>query len=893
MTVIAAVAMSFGLFADEPAAKASHFISFEAADECVQDGKFVKAGWTGEASVIGLVGGYSYSGADARRDDDFAGGDTNEKCLKLETGKEVVTCTPGGDTDDIFFDQVVKFTGYEEAPTVTDGKIAVWMSAIESDDTVVGETNLYVTCAKVNAAGEATPTNICIGAYDIDAWHRVTIKSLGDIAEGDPRAGFLVYIDGAQVGSFAGIADADALKEKFQSYSASGILFPALASGTVTAVAYQGIGELDDVAIDDQGPEFARFVEGTVAQIPDAELVVTDENGDEIPVTNNKFQAAPGSTITLTYTADDGKFLTGGKETWTSDQIITQDNKDFTDLVKDVEALTKVAMYTKGEGEEFYAASIQEAFEKDESGIITIVAEEVVLTDTLVIPDAFEINLDGNTITLAADKTVGIDIQADGVAISGGTIASALAANVAGSKAINIPNVDVDLSGVTINAAHYEYAIYANCDEDCGGNLAWFYTDTEGKFADLQCDGVSISGNGSLFHVEGMTATLNDCDAQYDNNPLFAAHHQVAVYSSLNALTTITGEGSYEHVNALQSGDLGGKIFVDGDSTATFTGDIKSFMKVGAHPELEKTTGYAALFTLAAGTYDGEIVFVDESAEARDLDLFIKGDKVELDPPAGYKWDEDGILTAIEYATLTVVKGDEKVTAVVVSNATEEVTLDDQGKAKFDKDDAVEITVYPTFAEGYELDTEKSSALTALMVDDATINVFSKATSTDPVDGDLDEEGEENLAALKAALPEGTDINAWAATVYGEGGKIPAEKLNRSVPALVEAAAKYDLKVMAWPVDVTVEATETANCFKFTLSDGQDANPLVAATKIQKLVQYTTALGEATPFTESNAEAVAVAFDNEKAPTCFTATLTGNDKSGEASAAGFMKVEVK
>ena len=672
IAMIGAVAMSFGLFA-EP-----YYISFETADDCTQGEALSKDEWTvpegATATVIERTLDYNYQASgDARRTDLFE--NTNDNSLKLETGSGKVVCTPGNVADGIFIDQVVKFTGYEEAPEVTDGKIAVWMTAIEADDQaetpVPGETNMYITCGTIDAMGAIKSKTINLGAYDIEATHRVTIKSLGAVTEGGV-AGFIVYIDGAQVVKTDAegiVADAQILPA-FSSYNASGMLFPALEAGTVATVAYQGIGELDDVVVDEYGPEFARFVEGTVAQIDGATLKVTDETGKEIEVKDNKFQAAPGAAITLTYTADTGKFLTGGKETWTSDQIITQDNKDFTDLVKDVEALTKVAMYTKGEGEEFYAASIQEAFENDENGIITIVAEEVVLTDTLVIPDAFEIDLGGNTITLAADKTVGIDIQADGVAISGGTIASALAANVAGSKAINIPNKNVTLDDVTIDAAHYEYAIYANCDDDCvaaGDQLSWFYTDTEDKFAELNCSGVSITGNGSLFHVEGMVANLENCSAVADTNPLFGAAHQAAVYSSLNSLTTISGKGTYTHVNALQSGNLGGKIVVAEESKAVFNGNIKSFMKVGAHTELETIEDYKAQFAFNGGTYTGNIVFEDALA----LDVFAKAADVEITEPAGYQWNEEtGILEAIPEPTIDYVKFTVSYDASKVENVT-------------------------------------------------------------------------------------------------------------------------------------------------------------------------------------------------------------------------------
>lgn len=359
-----------------------------------------------------------------------------------------------------------------------------------------------------------------------------------------------------------------------------------------------------------------------------------------------------------------------------------------------------VANYVAEEPEENEAevngekyATIALAIEAANDGNVVTILKNVELADTLVINKAILLEMNGCKIKLAADKKVGIDITAD-AEISNGSITSTLEANVVGSKAINIPNKNVTLTGVDIDASFYEYAIYANCDDDCGGDLAWFYTDTEGKFATLSCDDVSIMGNGSLFHIEGMIATLNDCEATYDDNELFANEaHRAAVYSSVNADTTITGSGTYEHENALQSGNLGGKITVAADSTAEFIGDIKSFMKVGAHTELEQYDDYVAKFTFGGGTYDGTIVFVDEAA--RDFDIFVKGEAVEIEPPKGYQWNEEtGVLELIPPTptyTLTVT-------------APENGTLTTDPEAgEIEAGTTVTVTAEP--AEGYELES--------------------------------------------------------------------------------------------------------------------------------------------------------------------------------------------
>ena len=283
-------------------------------------------------------------------------------------------------------------------------------------------------------------------------------------------------------------------------------------------------------------------------------------------------------------------------------------------------------------------------------GVVTLL-EDATLTETLTITKAVTLDLNDTTMTFANNLTAGIKITADGVEIKNGKIASSLTANVLQSKAIEVAHANVTLTDVEIDAAHYEYAIYANCDEACGNDLAWFYTQQD--FKTLTCDGVAISGNGSLFHVEGMVATLTDCSAIADGNELFANEaHRAAVYSSVNARTTIKGSGTYTHEKALLSGNLGGKITVDTASTAAFTGQIYSWMQADAHDDLEQYADYKATYVLNGGTYDCTVAFKEDGA--RDLDSFTKNSLIEIPAPEGYIWYNDITLGKPIVATFMV-----------------------------------------------------------------------------------------------------------------------------------------------------------------------------------------------------------------------------------------------
>ena len=1016
MTVIAAVAMSFGLFADEPAAKASHFISFETADACVdENGKLEKAGWEGDASVIDLVGsGYNYIGADARRTE-FLGGDTNVKCLKLETGKEVVTCTPGGDTKDIFFDQVVKFTGYEEDPTVTGGKIAIWASAIEADDqaepAVPGETNLYITCGTVAGEGTITPAEKILVRenIDIDAWHRVTIKSLGEVTKGGV-AGFIVYIDGTQAVSTdaMGIVAEAQILDPFSSYNASGMLFPALASGAVTAVAYQGIGELDDVAIDDQGPQFARFVEGTVAAVPNATLLLTDAQGNVItPDQDGKFLAAPGVALTFAYEAKNGYFFKGGVLTQSFPGKAEQ-GAEF-DFTNDLDAKVAVATYAdEDSGETRYTDSLQQAFDLTSEGVtlmadITMAAKAAWFT----IPSTFNgtFDLNGKKIERTADSDYVLDIV-NGAKVtlvdngetkgwikgtpvaSGNTTYPASLIRVKGKltlkgaalqsdfccvKVDEDPGVGEfnmksgsltvigDFTGLTyavmawgpatIEGGNVSGNIRVMSDNSNKASKSGTVTLDDGNFdpftvffyaADTEVSGTAKISNdiAALFDVDvtdakgwkyekaagdeyttislvkldyAVTVQAGGVEKKYED--VDTALAEVEAYTKANPTETVlvtfdkavTKENAYSFaagatitISTDAATALGGQI------TTTWSlagGDASFFLPVGNYKDVTLQAGYTLTFAGAIGEGSSVTAVTLTVPEGKQITLAATAEvKTEtvlayetFVVPDGYKLNKagDSLITysAVELETWTVT--------LAAIDETKVATFDANPKTVREDAESKAITLEATFQDGFELDyytvdNVKIEGETFDIEKSVTVGVVAKATSTDPIDDptELDEKGEANLEALKEALPPGANINTWAATVYADG-KIPALKLNNSTPELIAAAAKYDLAVMAAPVEVKVEATETANCFKFTLSDADKANPLVAATKIQMLVQYTTALGEATPFTQSNDKAVAVALDNETVPTCFTATLTGKDTAGEASAAGFMKVEVK
>lgn len=340
IAMLSAVGMAFGLFA------ANYAISFEQAEDSQNMGvnttsmQFTpptEAGWTWEAEPFALSAyltgdAFAYgAGAYARRSNFFfdKGLSANANYLPLSTGSDELTLAVG--EGNIYLDQLVKFTGFEDPQTnlVAGTKIAVWMSEFENDDEST-ETNLYVTVGKVDANNVAEQVALKIdGTYSLDTWYRLSIKSLGDIYKGaeftTPRAAFLVYVNGQQVtvaeedmevatalitneGSMDGIA---------KGYMAKGQLFTAIdaTDATFTSVGYQGIGAVDDIILDSVGPAFCQAIDVQIKFPVDAEgnPSVEVDYIDVGGVRMNYPCAVPdGTEITVYFKPAPGKKITGG-----------------------------------------------------------------------------------------------------------------------------------------------------------------------------------------------------------------------------------------------------------------------------------------------------------------------------------------------------------------------------------------------------------------------------------------------------------------------------------------------------------------------------------------------------------------------------------------------------
>ena len=340
MTVIASVALAFGLYA---------------ADDFVFNKTDFKDMPVGPFNVNmddkGGEQGTLYWAGDAG-DSEIKEAEDATKFLAIENSAPLFRTVNGQTADPqeigtgVFADMYVKFTASDAADPVVlaDGsKLGIWVAADEEAETPT--TNLMVCAASlVNGAKVPVATNftIAVGAdFDFKAEHRVTIRAIEEISEGKlEMAGFVLYIDEELVAA----ADADyADKIGFTAFNSvakpfydNNQLFVSLVKAgtddaqTIFGVGFKGTGELSKVALADadHAPEFAKpAVDVTIAWgdgIKSFTYMGTPTNVTEsgsVVVT----LASPTVPVTLSdVIADDDYVLGEIKEqglTWVSDGV--------------------------------------------------------------------------------------------------------------------------------------------------------------------------------------------------------------------------------------------------------------------------------------------------------------------------------------------------------------------------------------------------------------------------------------------------------------------------------------------------------------------------------------------------------------------------------------------
>lgn len=206
----------------------------------------------------------------------------NEKCFFVSAGLRLYRTIEPNDAQNgpssfvpvdigtgLCFDSMVSFQASDSDQVLEPGeKLLVWLKPD-------GDGYALVVSAGYFPASGAASTEMAQKDYRVtnvsvrpDEWHRLTVKLISDVTDCGARApGLFVYLDGTllQYAASEAAGDAGTLIERLNPAAArhydaaTHALFPSFdrTRATVTGVAYEGEGAVDDVFFQREAPSFA------------------------------------------------------------------------------------------------------------------------------------------------------------------------------------------------------------------------------------------------------------------------------------------------------------------------------------------------------------------------------------------------------------------------------------------------------------------------------------------------------------------------------------------------------------------------------------------------------------------------------------------------------------
>lgn len=164
-------------------------------------------------------------------------------------------------------------------------------------------------------------------------------------------------------------------------------------------------------------------------------------------------------------------------------------------------------------------------------------------------------------------------------------------------------------------------------------------------------------------------------------------------------------------------------------------------------------------------------------------------------------------------------------------------------------------------------------------VSDPIDEEITESVDTEDLDDAQKQQVYDNTKALNEAIG-GIDLaKTWITSVYGEGVKVPGEKLAATTEELISISVKYDLPIMSSEVEAQV-VEATADGFNFKLVDGEDIN--VTKAKVEKMIEYSADLNEFA--NDQDAVGAEVGDDG--------VTIKATFKKPNGEAKGFMKLHL-
>lgn len=235
--------------------------------------------------------------------------------LNLETEGQTLARTVGsplafGESTPVYVDTLIKFTPSEDNPVISDESVKAAVFVNVSSNLCI----FHGVGLSGSAAAVATATTIAI---DPTQWYRLTIK-LSNMPEASLDKVFQVYLNGEL------IVDANGMNE---TYDPNGSFFyTASNESTLSTVAFQGTGKVDELVVADMANGFATVPASVLLTLAfDSAMVSVTTNG----AAANTLAVVPTDTAVVITAqpwyqiTDFGALFIGGSTTNKFDTMVT------------------------------------------------------------------------------------------------------------------------------------------------------------------------------------------------------------------------------------------------------------------------------------------------------------------------------------------------------------------------------------------------------------------------------------------------------------------------------------------------------------------------------------------------------------------------------------------
>lgn len=762
------------------------------------------------------------AGAGVSRPDAFAKQNlANTKSLQIDTTSPLFrTALPNSSGvqpvdigDGIYLDTLVKFTAADEvfgADALSNNVDKIAIEYVErEDDETTGDINEALTNFVIRAGYIATPSSISQKNYfakvpatfNKDEWHRLTVRTFADI-NGSGNVGFVVYVDEValeydDVSEEAGVdLVATGLAAEFYTDTYRALYPSAVAGGdnksTISSVAFSGSGSIDDVVFTTTKPDFIA-VNPDVTVEWDEHVATLTLNGETVA---GFVAGASGSTsvtptsgvVSVTATFADGYVygacVTDGNGEWSSSE------KAFKNLTPG-ETCSIVSMLPLFKVGDEYFDNFEDAL------------EAAVDTGTAQNPATLQLMADCNSLLTFSEGDIILDLA--GFDIQGGTDADYSLINTGAN--LTIINTG-DEASIKMPLGESSIAMY----QDAAG----FTTVEAGTFEGI-----------ILFNVdydETFPQTFMLLKGGKFIDPDYAAESTFYLADCVQSGLAATYDSETGYVQ------VGGGEEPPAPVIPTYALTVPSVTGASA----EVTSNDVVVADLTAIPSNTEVVVTWTA----DSGYKITAGATETITMDGNKTAATPTVVAITYATLTITPVEN--CTIVVSNATEEVATG----AKFDEDEAVQLTVYRTPAEGYELDNCAATE-TITMDQDQTVTAAVKQSGGSNWPAGWND-GTEPASMAKAfddwvAKNDPTAENAEAAFLVGV-----------NVADYTSDLAAASISIVGGKVVITGNYDLTKINGALSVKMGDAPNALTTTTAINELtdgaISLTPALGETKKF---------------------------------------------